>query len=190
MLADYLKCAGADITCISTTWYQLWKHPAFVIQYPNGSIKGTNASFALRCKGVVRFGRKRAPDVGAKGRHIVLDASCYHYGYVHSDEDMYTKINTWGHAQDFDRDLWFNLKWLNWSLDTRNIAPINPCGWPRAVWFPMSQPKFVYEIFGPNLGLSASLLQGRRALPLAESLYDFKHEAYSRIKSIRNFLIG
>jgi hypothetical protein len=132
----------------TTTWYNFWKSSHYVLVSTNGEIKECNAGFAVRCKSDLQFKCKRMTNSPCT---MVIDSPCYHYGYVMSDEEMYTKIKTWSHAADFNSERWYRLKWLNWTEATRNLHPTDPTGWNRAIRFPLEQPEFAEEFALPVL---------------------------------------
>ena len=130
-----------------TTWYNFWKSSQYVLVYPNGSIKHTNASFAFRCKSNINFVRKR----WHMDNSTVLDYPCYHYGYVMSDIEMEEKISTWGHANELFAKSWYKYKWKNWNESTIYLHPTNPFSWSKAIRFPLQQPPFAEHFFLPTL---------------------------------------
>jgi hypothetical protein len=127
---------------VITTWYNFFKSSHYVLVERDGSIKSTNAGFAVRCRSDIRFRHKRLTNAS---RSLIVDCPCYHYGYVMSDAEMLTKINTWSHAADFDSTRWFRLKWQNWTLNTRNLHPTSPTSWQKAIRFPLVQPDFAHK---------------------------------------------
>jgi len=71
---------------------------------------------------------------GAK-TYKILDESdliYYHTSYVLTDEELYRKIKTWAHRNDFDVEKWYQEKWLNWTLEMTDLHPIWPYSWSRA----------------------------------------------------------
>tara|TARA_B110000977_G_C11072109_1_gene489875 strand:+ start:1487 stop:2371 length:885 start_codon:yes stop_codon:yes gene_type:complete len=121
-----------------TTWFNFWKSSEYVV-LENGNIKSKNANFALRCKKNIKFIRKRLANIETAK---VIDSECYHYGYVHTNEQMKNKIETWSHTNDFNKYNWITNKWLNWQENTLNLNPTNPTMWKRAIKFPYKQPPF------------------------------------------------
>lgn len=162
-----LRYKGEEL--LVTTWYNFWKSSSYVLLERDGfSLKGTNAGFALRCVDSLNFIKQRKANNNSRR---IVDAPCFHYGYVQSDAEMLEKVKTWSHAGQFDADKWFQLKWLNWSLNTKNLNPVYPRSWRRAVRFPLVQPDFAEEF---NLD-SVFLREGPSLYSrLQDSLYDFK----------------
>jgi len=172
-----LRCSSQQDHII-TTWYNFFKSSHYVLVERDGSIKSTNVGFALRCSGSNRFRDRR---LTTASRSQIVDCPCYHYGYVMSDAEMHQKISTWSHAADFDRERWYRLKWLNWTLDTRNLHPVAPTAWRKAVRFPLPQPEFAhkYAIEIPTTR-PASL-----SIRLQNAAYDLGAETLSVARSIK-----
>jgi hypothetical protein len=147
-----------EINLLKSTWLNFWKHPSFVLINNDGQTKITNAGFALRLTPQARFINKRLTNYSGTRSEAVLNVSCFHYGWVLSDEEMNTKIRTWGHAKEFNPSLWYELKWRRWSPATRNLGTVNPCSWTRAVFYPGELPVFAYDIFGSDLAVSSHSL--------------------------------
>lgn len=134
-------------TFFNSTWYNFWKSSDCVLLCENDDIKSQNGSIALRCNNNIRFSNKRLPNIE---KPQIIDARCYHYGYVRTDLEIEGKIKTWGHTNEFDNEKWYLNKWLNWNKNTLNLHPVNPKSWKRAIKFPYNQPnfskKFKYKI--------------------------------------------
>lgn len=124
---------------ISTTWYNFYRSTQYVVISPQGSIKSANAGFALRCQPELRFVQQRSTNAQTTR---TLDYPCYHYGYVMTNDMMAKKIRSWSHAAEFNASRWFRCKWLNWCEDTKNLHPVSPRAWKRAIRFPLRQPLF------------------------------------------------
>jgi hypothetical protein len=155
---------------IITTWYNLWKKPDLVIVNRDGTLKSTNAGFALRCKEELFFVDKRVTNAKST---LILDAPCYHYGYVLSDNELLRKINTWGHTLEFDRKKWFSLKWKNWVNSTRNLHPVDPGLWKKAQPLPLD----LDCSFGINWGdLSNSSSEPSFIIMIENLVYDVRSQ--------------
>jgi hypothetical protein len=172
---------SAQHDLIITTWYNFFKSSAYVIVERDGTIKSTNVGFALRCLGANRFRHRR---LTTASRIQVVDCPCYHYGYVMSDAEMYQKISTWSHAADFNRERWYRLKWLNWTLNTKNLHPVVPTAWRKAVCFPLPQPDFAHKY---RLEIPEMTTAGF-GFCLENAAYDFNAETLSMVRSIRDSL--
>lgn len=133
---------------VTSTWYLFWKSSHYVVEFRDSGIKSDNPGFALRCNSGARFVSGRRPDARTTSG---IDAVCYHYGYVMSDDQMAEKVSTWGHAHQFDARKWLTYKWYNWTPHTRNLNPVSPVAWPRAFLFPNEQPDFARHFALPLL---------------------------------------
>ncbi|CDZ47725.1 hypothetical protein [Neorhizobium galegae] len=132
---------------ILTPWHNFWKTPELVLTSGDGSIRDVNAGFAIRCKSGVRFDTARKTTPAAT---ILIDAPCYHYGYVMSDAEMWEKITSWGHAHQVNAQKWFRLKWLGWTPAHSYLHPVTPLFWPKAIRFPGRQPAFASSFMSPS----------------------------------------
>ncbi|SHF73083.1 hypothetical protein [Flavisolibacter ginsengisoli] len=162
--------------CFKTTWYNFWKSSQYVLVQPDGSIKNTNASFAIRCNSDIKFLRKR----WFGGNIPVLDCPCYHYGYVMSDREMAEKITTWSHANDIFNNNWYKHKWQNWNESTRFLNPIEPTMWSRAIRFPFEQPNFAEEFALPIKNLQSQSFSDM----FGDAVYNLDVNLYRVRKSI------
>ena len=137
-----------------TTWYNFWKSLEFVLVNDDGAIKSIKSNLALRCLKDIKYVRGGLPNIE---KSKLIDACCYHYGYVRTDFEIETKIKTWGHTNDFNNKEWYLNKWLNWNKNTLNINPTDPKRWKKAIEFPYEQPnftkKFKYDIKFKTLSL-------------------------------------
>lgn len=163
---------------IITTWYNFFKSSHYVLMERDGSIKSINAGFALRCSSSIRFRDRR---LTTAGRSQILDCPCYHYGYVMSDDEMITKISTWSHAADFNRERWYRLKWQNWTPGTKNLHPVVPTTWPKAVRFPLPQPDFAHK-FAIDI---PEAVPAQLSIRLENLAYDLRAEATSLARGIK-----
>ncbi len=72
---------------------------------------------------------------GASGteKRLPEEIFFWHMGYVLSNERMWEKIHTFGHANELVPG-WFDEKWLNWTPYTRDLFRKNPSSrWPRTI---------------------------------------------------------
>ncbi|SDD62142.1 hypothetical protein SAMN05216464_10294 [Mucilaginibacter pineti] len=164
-----------------TTWYNFWKSSHYVLVNEDGSIKGTNAGFAIRCASKAKFTNKRLCDAQSVK---VIDCPCYHYGYVMSDVEMEEKISTWGHATDFNPVDWFKYKWVYWNKSTKFLHPTVPGSWNNAIRFPLEQPYFGAYFALP---VSTSEVPGFSSWLKMET-YDVKIKAKRFAKSVKKVL--
>jgi len=161
-----------------TTWYNFFKSSHYVLMERDGGIKSTNAGFAVRCSSGIRFRDRR---LTTADRSQIVDCPCYHYGYVMSDAEMLQKISTWSHAADFNRERWYRLKWQNWTPSTRNLHPVVPTAWQKAVRFPLPQPDFAHK-YAIEIPETQPAHLGIR---LGNAAYDLRAEARSLARGIK-----
>jgi len=122
---DYYKVA----------WYCFWKTFNYILLDTNGNKIVGYPEFCINLKRGVRFQSKRRPD---KSNFLILPPDqgiCYHGSYVLTNEELLQKINTWGHTNDFNKERWYNEKWLNWKEGDRDLHLVTPNAWSQAVWF-------------------------------------------------------
>jgi len=157
----------------TTPWYVFWKNLDYVLEFRQGGITGINPGFAVNCNSKVRFESGRT--TSSKNIHH-LSGVCYHLAYALTDEKIYRKINTWGHSHQFNRDSWYYRKWLNWNENTKNLHPISPGYWPRAVRFSGSLPEALIEFDSPNFTI--------RKPSLTDNLWDWIEDQKSSLVEI------
>lgn len=122
-----------DYEYYKTPWVTYWKNfNNIIVDFNDNYINGF-PEVCVNLKYNNRFVRCRRPS----GENVLtLDSLCKHASYVLSDEECWSKINTWGHAHQFDKELWFNSKWLNWNKSVTNLHPISPSDWKMAIETP------------------------------------------------------
>ena len=125
--------ANPDFEYYTTPWITYWKDFEHVISKINGDIICGYPEVCVNLKYNNRFVRCRRPS-GTKIKQ--LTSMCGHASYVLTDEECWSKINTWGHAHQFNREEWFKNKWKNWIEETTNLHPIVPSDWFRAIKAP------------------------------------------------------
>jgi hypothetical protein len=113
-----------------TKWYTFWKSFDYVLLDDQNQKDSSKPEVVLNCHLVKKFKEKRIPD--SDGPSMIIDVICFHGSYVLTDEEVFEKIATWGHAQHFDRTLWFLLKWLWWTPQMKYLHPSKPKVWNRA----------------------------------------------------------
>ena len=131
-----------DYDFYKTPWYVFWKSFDYILEGENGSTVIGFPEVAINCKRDVRFVRARTPN---SQHYFLLDALCYHGSYVLTDNEMYRKIHTWGHAHQFDQKAWYCNKWLGWTESTKDLHPIYPSVLKRAVKFVGSLPEVLSD---------------------------------------------
>jgi predicted O-methyltransferase YrrM len=129
-----------DYDCYETPWCNFWKSWDYILVNEAGSsVHGYRPNVAMNCKRDIWFTSHRGPGYAAKVK--ILNSLCFHGSYVLEDEEVYRKINSWGHALDFDREAWYSNKWLNWSEGSEDLHPTHPYVWKRAVKFTGALPE-------------------------------------------------
>ena len=119
-----------DYEYYTTPWLSFWKdYQHIVINENNDPIIGY-PEVCINLHKDQRFIRCRRPS-GTK--NYQLDSLCYHMSNVLTDQECWTKINTWGHSHQFSVGQWFQEKWLNWNENTLDLHPVNPPVWKQAV---------------------------------------------------------
>lgn len=126
-----------------TPWHIFWKSLRYVIVNRKGNNIVGYPQFAINLNRNVKFKRARTPD---SSDNFLLKGMCYHPSFVLSDEELYTKINTWGHAHQFKREKWYKNKWLKWNLNTKYLHPVSPWEWNNVEVFKGDLPKELVEI--------------------------------------------
>ena len=117
-------------------WYVFWKTTDWVLEYLNeGGLLSNNENFAVNCRRPVSFSRLRSVEADWRSAPVV-PGPCYHLSWLYSDEEVWEKISTWGHAQQVSARLWFDTKWRGWRPTSRCLSPSRPTAtyW-RAVRF-------------------------------------------------------
>ena len=160
-----------------TTWYNFWKSSEFVIVNDDGTIKSIKANLALRCLKDIKYVRSGIPNIE---KNKLIDARCYHYGYVRTDFEVESKIKTWTHTNQFNNEAWYSIKWLNWNENTLNLNPTNPYLWKKAINFPYEQPNFAKK-FKHNIKFKTLSLKEKTD----NFIYDVKHFPGHLIQKIK-----
>jgi hypothetical protein len=181
--ASILRALRMSVGCdqLVTTWYNFWKSSDYVLVHKNGSIKDTNAGFALRCGSNAVFVNRRITNAVSSR---IIDVPCYHYGYVMTDAQMREKLSTWSHSHEVNRERWYADKWLGWSENSKNLHPVAPWIWRRAIRFPLEQPVFAHE-FSLPISMSPFRSRFRR---IGEKFHDAHVDFRQTLVSIRDLV--
>jgi hypothetical protein len=128
-MIDNIK-KNPDYDYYTTPWMTFWKdHNHLIVDEKNSIINGY-PEVCVNLNKNNKFVRCRRPS----GNKIFrLDSMCLHASYILSDSECWSKINTWGHAHQFDREKWYNQKWKDWNENTINLHPISPTAWKKAI---------------------------------------------------------
>lgn len=124
-----------------------WKSLDFVLEN-GGRTLLHDITFAVNCGSDTSFYSGRGVASDKKRR---LPGICHHLSYVLTDEQLKLKINTWHHANDFNRESWYRRKWLRWTENTKNLHPTFPPGWKRAVKFTGQLPRELRDFVSPPI---------------------------------------
>lgn len=134
--ADYYKVG----------WLCFWKSFNYVLLTPNGQPICGYPEFAINLKNGVRFQSKRRPD---RSKFLIIPTehgACYHGSYVLTNEELLQKINSWGHTNDFDKEKWYNEKWLKWNENTLNLHLVTPNDWSKAKKYNGKLPEVISDM--------------------------------------------
>jgi len=134
--------ANPDFEYYTTPWFTYWKDFNHIVVDENNNHINGYPEVALNLKHNNRFVRCRKPS-GTKIKQ--LSSICGHASYVLTDEECWSKINTWGHAHQFNKDVWYKNKWLNWNEDTMDLHPISPSAWHKTIITP-KELKLPYDL--------------------------------------------
>ncbi|MFT4302027.1 MAG: methyltransferase domain-containing protein [Desulfovibrio sp.] len=134
-----------------TPWCSFWKNISWIIENNGNPIVGY-PQFAINCAKNIHFTHAR--NYSAKNEYM-LDGLCYHLSFVRTDQDLLTKLSTWGHSHEVDIRQWYADKWLQWHPEKKNLHPVTPPAWAKAVPFtgklPDSLIGFEYGSFSTSL---------------------------------------
>lgn len=147
-----LMRANPGYEVYQTPWINFWKSVGYALVHRHhlgveNTIYGTCPLFAINLKMPVHFESRRVPR--AAKSVFRLPGVCLHLSYVFSDLDLFTKIGTWGHSHQVNKN-WFRWKWLAWHPGKRNLNPISSVEWPRAVPYTGPLPPELKEFVNPR----------------------------------------
>lgn len=167
-------------------WHIFWKNVGYVLEYRETLLSHNarchfhernttinfSTSFALNLRRGARFWRSRAVRCN-DAEILLLEGLCCHLSWVKSDADVRIKIDTWTHCADVLPG-WYELKWLNWTAQSKWLAYSDPLSWNRAVPF---EGKLPAEIVGFSPGEQCQAK--RTSLIFArEAIYDANAYTY------------
>lgn len=141
-LVNFVK-ANTHIDVFEINLYAFWKSFKYILIDPQkGKIGGTNHTI-VNTHTVSKYDYIRNVN---SGNHIVVpDIIQYHGSYVLTNEELYKKIKTWSHSNDFDGDKWYNEVWLPWTLKSKNLHPIWPWCWDHCEIFTDPLPEVIED---------------------------------------------
>ena len=80
----------------------------------------------FKLKGGIKFVDRRI--VGAPRIDLPESFYFHHFGFVLSDDRMWEKLHTWGHAHEV-LPCWYRSKWKEWMPETRGLCKRVPGRW-------------------------------------------------------------
>lgn len=138
--------ANPDHDYYAIAWYCFWKSFGYILLDADGKQICGYPQFAINLKRGVRFESKRRPNKTDCYTISTKIAVCYHASYVLTNEEVYQKINTWGHANDFDRERWYKEVWLAWKPTMKNLHLVLPQAWSKADHFDGGLPEVINDL--------------------------------------------
>ncbi len=144
--------ANPNFEVYQTPWIIFWKSTSYVVLNkehlgtPN-TIYSTCPLFAINLHLPVKFESRRVP-LSAKSVYR-LEGICYHLSWVFSDSDVLSKISTWGHSHQVNKN-WYKWKWLGWKPETKYINPMHSIAWTKAIKFEGELPKELLTFENPK----------------------------------------
>jgi len=133
-----------DIDFYKVPWICFWKSFQYCLVGQNSDPIVGYPEFAINLKRGIRFESKRRPN---SRQSTTLSAGiCYHGSYVLTNQELLDKINTWGHTNDFNKEQWFNEKWLKWTENMTNLHLVTPPDWKQAVKFEGTLPEVIADL--------------------------------------------
>lgn len=135
--------ANPTIAAFHLEWNTYWKKKYYVIA-PRESytpvivVKIDSFKFISVRQGVTSIQRSgdyvfETKQVKYNGLLIPQNVSiCYHLSYARSDENIKRKLETSSHANEFKKD-WFENVWLKWKPEDRNLHPVTPEQYSKAI---------------------------------------------------------
>lgn len=125
-------------------WISFWKNLNYIMIKEDGEKIMGYPEIALNLNKNIRFTNCRS--LRDENYVIIEDVLNYHLSYVLSDEEVYKKINVWGHSHQFDTQKWYENKWLTWNESLTGLHPIQPNAWFKAVRYEGKLPEVLINI--------------------------------------------
>lgn len=57
----------------------------------------------------------------------------WHFSWARSDAEVWRKINSYGHSQEFDVLRWFSEVWMDWTPEMLDLHPLTPPALKKAL---------------------------------------------------------
>lgn len=133
---DYLKIINymnenPNFDVYKCGWYSFWKTLEWIVVGEQMQEIIGYPQIAINLKRGIRFHDRRNPN--SINEAIIPDVMCYHLSFVLTDEECFRKLKTWGHSHEFNVDIWYQEKWVEWTPESLNLHPIYPPGWYKTV---------------------------------------------------------
>lgn len=142
----YYICDNPNHDYYKVAWYCFWKSFKHILLDEHKNLITGYPEFCINLKNNIRFLSKRRP-TSSEFKVIPSDNGiCYHGSYVLTNEELLQKINTWGHTNDFDKNYWYNEKWLKWNEDSMDLHLVYPPAWSKAVRFEGKLPEVIEDM--------------------------------------------
>ena len=127
----------------SINLYAFWRSFKYILIDPQrGKIGGTNQTIVNLHK-VDHYDRIR--DVHSGNILVVPDIIYYHGSYVLTNEELYRKVKSTSHSNDYDGEKWYKEVWLPWTLESRNLHPVWPWCWSHCEIFNEELPEVIED---------------------------------------------
>ena len=139
-MINFIK-TNPNYTVYKCPWISFWKNLNYVTIKENGDTIMGYPEICLNLNKGLRFTKCRS--LHDSNTINIESIICYHLSYVMSDEEVYKKINVWGHSHQFDTQKWYEEKWLNWSEESIGLHPIQPHAWFRAIKYTGELPEIL-----------------------------------------------
>jgi hypothetical protein len=133
-----------DYDYYKVSWICFWKNFNYSLLDENGNYIVGQPEFAINVKRGVEFVSKRRPN--STNFKLLTSGICYHGSYVLTNEELLQKINTWGHTNEFDKNYWYNEKWLKWTEESTNLHLVHPPAWSKAAKFDGRLPEVIADM--------------------------------------------
>lgn len=124
-LIGQLRASSADII-YAPQMHVYWKTPEYKI------IPRQDDNPVIAARPNIRFNYIRSPE-GYEIRQEAFMNEMHHMSYVRNDAQMGKKITTFEHQHEFDREKWYNEKWLAWTPEMKDLHPVIPKQFKQAI---------------------------------------------------------
>lgn len=116
-ILDFLKTADKEIYKVEKM-FVYFKSPDYTATRQDGE----HGPPIVAMKPHMRFRSIRDADYPD---YFIPDTTLYHLSYIRTDDQMKTKISSWGHAHEVN-PYWFENVWQKWTPEMMNFHPTEP----------------------------------------------------------------